>query len=151
MTFDGDLGDVVRRAWRHYGARPYDVGDNAPDTVERLIACDVERAGTLRIWPGGTDSAIYSAPEVNYMFRAWHDNCHLTLGGGFTGPEEIELGERQRALAARFGDAFAEIVHCEISGQAEFYIETGRFLEDQRAFTSDYLAGVDWRSQLHVY
>ena len=138
--FDGDLGDTVRRAWRYYGARPYDVGDNAPHTIPDLIACAGARFGRIRVWPGGTESAIYADETVNWRFRAWHDDCHLKTLAGFTVVDEIRLGSIQRGLAARFGDLFAEIVYCEIAGQAEYFLETGRFLENQRRFTLDYFA-----------
>ena len=151
-AFDHDLGDVVRRAWRHYGARPYDVESNAPHTVPDLYRCAGERMGRLRIWFGGTASAIYADPAVNLRFRAWHDNCHLANSQlGFTAESEILLGEWQRSLACSFGDLFARIVHCEIAGQAEFFALTGRFLVDQRSFTLDYLNRVEWREQLENY
>lgn len=149
-NFDG-LADTVQRAWHYYGARPYDVDENAPDTIPKLIACAGERLGRIRIWPGGTESAIYADPKVNWMFRAWHDNCHLVTKMGFDIPGEIQLGEWQRSIACRFGDLFAEIVHCEIAGQAEFYAATGRFLADQKAFTLDYLNHANWHANLERY
>ena len=132
--FEG-LDALVARCLRDAGAPAFDVADVAPDRVADVVATWSARR-SLRVWSGGTSSAIYPDPASNYAFRAWHDFLHISTGLGFTVADEMRLADVQAAHAARVvGDRFADVVWCEIAAQAIYFGHFGRFVADQSAFT----------------
>ena len=117
--------------------------DDAPDAPDCLADHVWKRDGFLfvPVWTGASVDTIWSAPAVNYAFRAWHDSRHLTLGAGFDLESERALcvdavrqidGERERALLAG-----------EVGGQVEFFFAHGRFPVAQRAFVDAYATDRD--------
>lgn len=115
----------------------YIVKNEAPNTE-----IDLFNSSSLIIWSGGSDTTIYQDRNVNYAFRAWHDSLHLKTGLGFTVADEIELG---RIQASQCGSSFvADLVYCEISLQAAYFLEKGQFVADQLQFTMDFLRGKNY-------
>lgn len=112
----------------------YTVSDKAPNTFQ-----DLYNSSGLVIWSGASDNTIFNDPKVNWAFRALHDALHLKTGIGFTVPEEIELG---RIQASQYTGIIADIVYCEVAGQAEYYLKNGVFVQDQVGFTLEYLKGL---------
>lgn len=115
-------------------ARPlrYTVKDEAPSTETALFSTP-----SLVVWSGASDNTIYQDAAVNYAFRAVHDKMHLETGLGFSVDHEIELGRIQASRMS--SDFLAELIYCEIAGQALYYKQTGSFVPDQVAFTLKYL------------
>lgn len=107
----------------------YRVADNAPNTFGDLQACGKE----LVIWSGASDKTIYGDCRVNWAFRAWHDSLHLKTGLIFHVDHEIELGRIQASLCD--SQLVADLIYCEVAGQAEHYKQTGEFVTDQLSFT----------------
>ena len=112
----------------------YEVSHFAPNTFEDLI-----NSSSLVVWSGESDNTIFQDETVNWAFRALHDALHLETRIGFTPQEEIELG---RIQANQFDGILADLVYCEVAGQAEYYLKTGQFVTDQVEFTKQYLGGL---------
>jgi hypothetical protein len=110
----------------------YIVKDVAPSTEAGLF-----NQPSLVVWAGASENTIYKDAQVNWAFRAVHDALHLKTRLGFTPQEEIEMG---RIQASKIGsDLIAKLFYIEIAGQAEFYLKTGQFVQDQVKFTMDQL------------
>lgn len=112
----------------------YTVKTDAPNTFK-----DLYNSTGLVIWSGESDNTIFQDKTVNWAFRALHDNLHLKTLIGFTPEEEIELG---RIQASKYTGIMADLVYCEVAGQAEYYLKNGIFVKDQVQFTIDYLKGI---------
>jgi hypothetical protein len=109
---------------------------DAPSTLPELIAA-AKRSGSLPVWDGGSDATMYSRPEVNHAFRAWHDALHIAHGAAFDVSGELALS-REHVRQARAAGLSAEDVRAlwlDLWGQA-VYAErhAGAFPEDQSAF-----------------
>lgn len=131
--FNG-LNECVMRAYHAAGAPRFTVSDYAPQTVAELLASWGETR-TLVIWSGGTETAIYRDPRINWVFRAWHDWSHVRTRIGFTVDDEVILANWQCGEAGRIGSLFADVVWLEIAGQALEYRRTGGFLPNQTEWT----------------
>lgn len=129
MSFIPGLNDHIRR---QADALSYSVADEAPNTPSDLFG----RTGRLVVWSGASDQTIYGDPSVNHAFRAVHDTLHLKHGFDFTVPQEMELG---RVQAAMFPGRLGDFIYADIVGQAEFFLATGDFPVDQKAFICGYL------------
>jgi hypothetical protein len=110
----------------------YRVADQAPGTELELF----NGPKTLVIWSGASENTIFGDARVNWAFRALHDALHLKTGIGFSPEAEIELG---RIQANQYTGLLADLVYIEVSGQAQYYLQTGRFVEDQIKFTMERL------------
>ena len=108
----------------------YDVTDT--DLPEAAFFQHYRETGTMLIWSGGTETAIYGDPSVNWRFRAWHDAHHAATGIGFTVEDEVQVA---RIQCAQLDSRLAAVVWQEIAGQALEFERTGKFLEDQTAWT----------------
>ena len=113
----------------------YTVKDKAPSTELELF-----NSPSLVIWSGESHNTIYQDESVNWAFRAVHDDYHLKTGLGFSPEHEIEMGRIQASKID--SDILAKLFYIEIAGQAEHYLKTGQFVQDQVAFTLNALKGV---------
>lgn len=104
----------------------YSVSDLAPSTFR-----DLKETG-LVIWSGESDNTIFDDPSVNHAFRALHDSMHLETGLDFIPEQEIELG---RIQASKYDGFLADLFFIEVSKQAEYYLQNGMFIKDQKLFT----------------
>lgn len=119
------IAQAARLNWR--------LGDNAPSDYATLARRGLS---DLEIFPGASDSSIYSEPSVNHAFRAWHDATHIIHGLGFTPADELRVAAIQcAAVACPFDRA---LVWADVAGQLEYYQQFGDFPIDQRAFVADY-------------
>lgn len=109
----------------------YQVSDYAPNTFPEL-----HNATSLVVWSGASDSTIYGDKHVNWALRALHDQLYLTTGLDFTPEQEIELG---RIQANQYDGILADLIYCEVAGQAEYYLKHDNFVDDQVEFTLKYL------------
>ena len=115
----------------------YTVADRAPQTQLELFT-----APSLVIWSGESDNTIFNDKIVNYAFRALHDALHLKTRIGFSPKEEIELG---RIQANQYTGLMADLVYCEVSEQAAYYLKNGIFVKDQVSFTKEYLKKLGYK------
>lgn len=122
---------------------PFESERQAYEDLCREYACRKR----ITVWTGCCDKTIFDDPDINVMFRAWHDWCHIMGGHDFS----LE-GERQAALMQcehikrRYGDGdtgrdLCHLIMIEVLGQAQ-YAEAhgGNFPVDQMQFTKAYLA-----------
>ena len=115
----------------------YTVADRAPSVETELFG----NSGRMVIWAGESQHTIYGAPEVNWGFRAIHDQLHLDTNIGFDPLAEIHLARLQIA-SMRLEGTIADLVYAEIAGQAEYYQKTGNFVTDQLEFNLHH-SGID--------
>lgn len=97
------------------------------------------RTGKIHIWTGASDKTIFASAKVNHYFRAWHDYIHVTenLGYDFIGESAVcKIQQAQLPLDWGFERA---LVDSEIVGQALYYMKYNEFIDDQRAFTLQFL------------
>ncbi len=114
----------------------HSVRDVAPNSYSDLLA-----QPTLVVWSGQSDNTIFGDRRVNWAFRALHDALHLKTGIGFSPLEEVELG---RIQASQYSGLMADLVYIEVAGQAEYYMQTGQFVQDQVLFTLNALKGLNY-------
>ena len=95
---------------------------------------------SLVIWSGASSDTIYQDKAVNWAFRAVHDHLHLETGLGFSPDQEIELGRIQASKCD--SDLIADLIYIEVSGQAEYYLKHGKFVDDQVKFTLNALNNI---------
>lgn len=113
----------------------YTIKDTAPNSFK-----DLKNESGLIVWSGASDGTIYQDRTVNWAFRAIHDALHLKTGLDFSPEQEIELG---RIQASRMNSSvLAEIIYCEVSLQAKYYLDNGIFVPDQIAFTKTFIKGL---------
>ncbi len=109
----------------------YIVKADAPNDINSVL-----QQTQLVIWNGESDNTIWQDSAVNYAFRALHDRLHQVTGLGFNAESEIELG---RIQASQYDGLMADLVYCEVSMQAQYYLTHSKFVENQISFTHNYL------------
>ena len=112
----------------------YIVKSSAPSTEVELF-----NSPTLVIWSGASDNTVFQDAKVNYAFRALHDQLHLETRFDFSPQAEIELG---RIQASQYDGILADLIYCEVSLQAEYYLKNGVFVPDQVQFTKEKVKGL---------
>jgi hypothetical protein len=133
LLVGAELGPLIARELKRLGIT-WTAQDYAPGSFEDLARhCSVQ---SLIVWAGASDGTIYGDPRVNWMFRAWHDACHIILNAPFTLDGERYVAKYQ---AGCLGDLAGRIVIAEVAGQAEHYALTGSFPINQVKFVTDYL------------
>lgn len=116
------------------------VSDNAPSEFYQVKSCVNE--GLLQIFSGGCESTIFSNPRYNYLFRLLHDVSHVRYSCDFTVQGEKRLADIQ---AYAFNCEYIKaLVQCEIAGQVDYFLQFGKFVEDQRSFAADCLSSKGW-------
>jgi hypothetical protein len=105
------------------------------------MRADFEATGSIKVNTEHSDGTIFGSPEVNWLFRAWHDYCHLLVNAGFDAQgERMAASEQIRQVRAHPGltreqkTLFTRIIDIEINGQVDYYIEHNDFPSDQYAF-----------------
>lgn len=160
---------LIRRACASppYGIAAVPMERNAPTTLEELLkqsrALDVAGQAAARaegfseapatlipVWSGASRLTIWSAPAVNWIFRAWHDYHHILLDAPF----DVD-GERRVARASAKGiegEAERAILYAEGFGQVLYHAQHGAFPHDQRRFVVDCIRfGVETTIERGVY
>ena len=131
--------DAIRRAYHASGAPPYDVMTVGPQTDVDMVR-HYQDTGRLAIWSGASDNTIYGCCQANWMYRAWHDWCHIISGvcnrmhgplGCFEPSAEQDVTSFQ---LAPLGTAFAEVVKCDTAGQTSYYGLYEKFVPRQDEF-----------------
>lgn len=129
------LSDALRAHVARLDMPAYRVADVAPGSHRELLQC-YNASGRLVIWAGCSDNTIWGGRADNWRFRAWHDLCHIKSGmcdkvDCFDTRHEIELSGFQ---CLGLSDGLGMMVNIEIAGQAVYYQQTGRFVDNQIAF-----------------
>lgn len=111
---------------------------NAPDNYPDLLREWRECSGT-RIVVSSLNCAntIYTTPEVNHLFRFWHDWLHLEHDKPFTLAGELFIGAIHcDAVASFYGEGSMEhkLMIADTIGQSTYEALTGAFPKNQRAF-----------------
>lgn len=116
----------------------------APQTYQDLIEEYAARK-RITIWTGASDKTIFDDPQINHMFRAWHDHAHIFVMADFSAHGEYLASRYQMNMVSRrygAGDTalkFNAIIDCEVNGQRAYFDKHGDFPHDQRAFTQHWV------------
>ena len=118
------------------------------DTFEK-VSTILDDTGRICVWSGASDNTIYTSPEVNHAFRAWHDYRHMSLQAPFTQAGERCVCERQQRdidlycgyASKALRDEFKRILDIEINQQIEYKLSTGEFVSDQLQFYINHTEG----------
>ena len=95
----------------------------------------IRESSRLYIWAGASDHTIYPAPSLNWLFRAYHDQLHISSGFNFSLSEEIELTKRAIfQLGLHTSPELAKLYWIDNVGQQLAYYQDGKFPDDQKAF-----------------
>lgn len=127
-------------------APPHIAVANAPSTEAELAAMvlSLKPGQPIPVWSGGSEHTIYSAPEVNYAFRAWHDSIHIALGAGFDAKGELTVARRhvfEASIRGNLPDSDLRALWADTWGQFSYAQELGgTFPTDQAAFVASRLA-----------
>lgn len=151
--------DILNAEFNAYVANkalsiPYTLTCDQYQSFDQMVA-EFELTGRIRINTGFSEGTIFGIPEVNWMFRAWHDYCHLLTGGNFTlwGEslaclEQLAQIHSDASLTDEQRETFSQLVTIEVIGQANYYFETGTFPVDQMEFTARALECGKYRDYL---
>ena len=140
IMFNACVQTICKRVWPQW----FDVSQDAPDTLEKLQAEYAER-GRITVWEGASDKTIFGDPQINHMFRAWHDWCHLMGRCDFSiEGEQAAACMQMEHVKTLFGDGdtgqhFCRIIEAEVIGQALYEQLHSSFPEDQMQFVKAYL------------
>lgn len=100
-----------------------------------------EDHGYLKINVDHSDKTIFGDPTVNWLFRAWHDMCHVIENAGFDREGEtkaLRLMQKQindyPSVSVENKTKFNKILEVEVLGQLDYYEQHGDFPEDQYSF-----------------
>lgn len=115
---------------------------DAPNTWKALKAWDLAHEASpepMPVFNGGCENTIYSKPEVNHAFRAWHDSVHLAENYDFSRGDEIRVGLCMMQQARRdtlLTQADIDAIVYDVIGQTEYYWHNGRkrFISNQALF-----------------
>lgn len=115
--------------------------EDAPSTFEELVAeySDCRLTGRpFRVWSGGSERTVFSAPAINHAFRFVHDVGHVVEGCDLT-----EEGEANTITAfvwrvfSQAGFLAALLAACDLLGQLYYGTNNhGAFVDDQESFVS---------------
>lgn len=96
------------------------------------------KTGVIKIWTGCSEGTIFGEPTINHKFRAWHDYIHITQNLGYDFIGESVVSDIQQSQLPTDWYAEKQLIHCEVVGQAQYFMEQEEFLKDQRLFTGMY-------------
>lgn len=122
----------------------WDVGPDAPDTLESLTA-HIAKTGRMKVFDGGSQRTIFGCPEHNWAFRAWHDWHHWKAQLPFTPEGEHKVCNLQiMDLIKVYGaceitERWSHILRAEVDGQIRYHEKHGTFPDNQRGFVEAYL------------
>jgi len=98
-----------------------------------------EETGYMQISNENCEGTIFGNPEVNVMFRAWHDSIHIQLNEDFGYMAEARVAFAQCAELPNDWHFERQLILCEVIAQAAHHEKTGNFVADQRKFTIEVL------------
>ena len=128
----------------HLGVH-YKTTDSEDYGTLEAITEHYNKHGALMVWNGASDNTIFSAPEFNWVFRAWHDWHHIRMQAAFDTDGERAVAMAQIDDVLRYVDDtelalyMIMLIQAEVNGQVDHLNTTGSFVEDQRSFTVNYV------------
>jgi hypothetical protein len=111
---------------------------DAPEDFAGLLA-EYKATHVIHVSTENSDSTAFRTPFGNYVFRAWHDACHIRSRIGFSVDDERRLWAIVKPTLQRLPVDVYTFIEAEQFGQLQFYAKTGGFPVNQRAFTLQYL------------
>lgn len=112
----------------------------------RLMPIGDQKAGTFRVWAGGSETTVFGSREANYAFRFVHDMAHIRLKANFTMEGETAVWrDCRKRVACVFGLYSLEtlVFDADTIGMNKFFDRNGFFPEDQRAFVHRCVNGLE--------
>lgn len=80
------------------------------------------------------ENTVFGDPQINVMFRAWHDDVHLTNDYGFDLNGEVLTAFKQCSELPVDWHYERELILIEVIAQVQYALSKGEFVDDQRAF-----------------
>ena len=116
--------------------------EDAPNTMAELLHWYHSGSGAMPVYSGASDKTIWSSPEVNYAFRAWHDMVHIMFNYDFSFEGEISTARTQiqQTKECLGTDKFNDLLWCDIAGQVGYFAVFNNFPEDQKELVFQLLA-----------
>lgn len=97
--------------------------------------------GYMKIDNKHCENTIFGDPEINIMFRAWHDSIHLELNEDFSPMAEVRVAFKQIAELPQDWLYERQLILMEVAGQVAYNDKhNGAFPENQREFTINLIA-----------
>ena len=106
----------------------------------------------MPVFSGGSEDTIYSTPDINYAFRAWHDSIHLEQELDFTTNNELAVASIHYREVLKYGlengyplgecVTAARLIYADVAGQVMYYDKYGDFVKDQEQFVNEFLDGL---------
>lgn len=94
------------------------------------------------IWVSSDNSeqSIYT-PDINILFRFYHDYLHLTMGLDFSYDSEIAVAKQHYKDGIDFGLSYTALkaLRAETVGQLKYHRKYGEHVVNQRAFADSYI------------
>jgi hypothetical protein len=114
----------------------YGADAEAPNSYDELRMW--KGSPCLPVFTGGCDKTIFDTPETNYMMRGIHDLTHLKYGLSFKPEDEVECARHHVQQFKKVGapDLFQRMIYEDTHAQVRYYAETGKFVDNQRAFVN---------------
>lgn len=142
-TIRNGLGDAIKLASRALLTPKLVLRDDIGEMTDSDMIGHYRSTRKLLIWTGGSDATIFGNAEVNWLFRGWHDYCHILSGvcnrehgvrGCFEPIAEYAVADFQ---CIGLGDKLANVVQIEVASQAKHFETTGKFVDNQLDFYAD--------------
>jgi hypothetical protein len=137
MVFDVEFNKLVRFFG---GLVPHSYTSTQYDSFEAMKA-DYIATGRIKINVDHSSGTIFGDQSVNWLFRAWHDYCHLLVDAPFTADgerlaalEQCRQIEQHPGLTTGQKETFKRIVGIEVNGQVAYYVEHNDFPPNQYDF-----------------
>ena len=132
--FDNEIISGSLEAAILQNAPNFTVSETAPNTFKDLKACGLTN---LVVYSGNCEDTIYSSPEVNHSFRAWHDKLHLIHNLNFSREHELQVAAHH--VEALDNPLDKALIWSDVAGQVEFYFKHKKFVENQRNFLKTFI------------
>lgn len=131
----------AHRLQRLHGFSWEAVADGAPSTYAELQAEYNECRLTgkpFRVWSGGSDKTVFSAPAINHAFRFVHDLGHVMDGCDLTEQGEVDvITAFVWRVFSQAGFLAALLAACDLLGQLYYGTNNhGAFVDYQESFVS---------------
>lgn len=132
-----ELFNLLQNETRKLQLPKYDIADVAPSTLIETVS-HYKQTGRILVWGGASESTIWT-PQGNYMFRAWHDYCHVLSHGTFDHQgESIVCKLQQSQVESSF---MQRVLQIEIMGQLSYFETNNQFPVNQIEFFINQLKG----------
>ena len=122
--------------------------EDAPNSYEELMEHydSLVTGDPIPVGSGGCEHSIYSRPEINQAWRAYHDGIHMVHELDFSLEDEEQVCEIQiehmRLCSKDYGTFTSEdyaAVRADIIGQAMYYARYKKYVNDQARFVASCL------------